>query len=81
MAMTEKTFASHIDHMQNIWFKGKDIAKILGYCNTNLTISKQVSEKYKKKQGYRIHTPLKWGHIYFRTWVLWIGFQVQTTNC
>ena len=57
--MTEKTFASHIDHMQNIWFKGKDIAKILGYCNTNLTISKQVSEKYKKKQGYRIHTPLK----------------------
>ena len=41
MAMTGKTFAnneleieltSHIDDMQNIWFKGKDIAKILGYC-------------------------------------------------
>ena len=40
MALIEKTFAndeleieliSYIDHKQNIWFKEKDIAKILGY--------------------------------------------------
>ena len=40
MALIEKTFAndeleieltSYIDNKQNIWFKEKDIAKILGY--------------------------------------------------
>ena len=25
---------SYIDNKQNVWFKGKDFAKILGYSNT-----------------------------------------------
>ena len=42
MSMIEKKFAnedleieltSFIDEKQNVWFKGKDIAKILGYVN------------------------------------------------
>ena len=47
MAVIEKTFTnneleielvSYIDTKQNIWFKGKDIAKILGYIDKDDTI-------------------------------------------
>ena len=47
MALIEKTFAndeleieltSYIDNKQNIWFKEKDIAKILGYHDTDQAI-------------------------------------------
>ena len=43
ISMIEKKFAnvdseieltSYIDGKQNIWFRGKDIAEILGYSNT-----------------------------------------------
>ena len=59
MAMIEKTFAndeleieltSYNDNKQNIWFKGKDIAKILGYTDTDQALRKNVSETYEKKQ-------------------------------
>ena len=54
--MLEKKFAnkeleieltSYIDNKQNIWFKGKDIALILGYKNetTNQILKNNVSEK------------------------------------
>ena len=36
---------SYIDNKQNIWFKGKDIAKILGYSDTRNAIITHVSEE------------------------------------
>ena len=45
--MLEKTFknedlgielTSYIDKQQNIWFRGKDVARILGYRDTNQAI-------------------------------------------
>lgn len=57
--MLEKTFfndelnielTSFIDNKQNIWFKGKDVAKILGYADTRDVIRKHVSEEHKIKQ-------------------------------
>ena len=29
---------SYIDNKQNVWFRGKDIAKILGYVNTRKAV-------------------------------------------
>lgn len=54
--MLEKTFknnvleielTSYIESKQNVWFKGKDIAKILKYVDTDQASRKNVSEKYK----------------------------------
>ena len=39
---------SYIDKKQNIFFIGKDIAKILGYRDTNQAIRKHVDEEDKK---------------------------------
>ena len=56
--MLEKTFKnkelgielkSFIDYKQNIFFIGKDVAKILGYSDTNQAIRKHVEEKDKYK--------------------------------
>ena len=44
----EIELTSFIDNKQNVWFKGKDIAKILGYANTDQAIRIHVDEKYKK---------------------------------
>ena len=38
---------SYIDKQQNVWFKGKDIAVILGYSDTKKTIRKHVSKENK----------------------------------
>ncbi|CAH3175573.1 unnamed protein product, partial [Porites evermanni] len=55
--MIEKKFAnedleieltSFIDDKQNIWFRGKDVATILGYSDTHQAIRWHVDEKYKK---------------------------------
>ena len=40
---------SYIDNKQNIWFLGKDIAKILGYSDTDQAIRKHVDEQDKYK--------------------------------
>ena len=40
---------SFIDKRQNIWFLGKDVAKILGYKDTNQAIRKHVEEEDKYK--------------------------------
>ena len=40
---------SFIDYKQNIWFLGKDVAKILGYSDTNQAIRKHVDEEDKYK--------------------------------
>ena len=56
--MLEKTFKnvdlgielkSFIDYKQIIWFLGKDVAKILGYSDTNQAIRKHVDEEDKYK--------------------------------
>ena len=39
---------SYIDDKQNVWFWGKDIAKILGYSVTDQAIRKHVSDNHKQ---------------------------------
>ena len=40
---------SYIDKQQNIWFRGKDVAEILSYKDTNQAIRKHVDEEDKYK--------------------------------
>jgi len=56
--MIEKTFTnneleieltSYIDNKQNVWCKGKDIAKILGYIDTDKAIRKHIDAENKKR--------------------------------
>ena len=42
---------SYIDYKQNVWFLGKDVAKILGYSDTAQAIRKHVDEEDKYKGG------------------------------
>ena len=39
---------SYIDNKQNIWFQGKDVAKILGYSDTDQAIRKHVDSEDQK---------------------------------
>ena len=57
--MLEKKFAnkdlgieltSYIDKQQNVWFRGKDVATILGYCDTDKAIRRHVSIENKMTQ-------------------------------
>ena len=41
-------FNSYIDKECCVWFKGKDVAQILGYKNTEHAIKRHVSENHKK---------------------------------
>ena len=43
----EIELTSYIDDKQNIWFRGKDIATILGYSNTKEALKRHVSEENK----------------------------------
>ena len=38
---------SYIDKQQNVWFRGKDVAEILGYRDTDQAIRKNVSTENK----------------------------------
>ena len=38
---------SILDNKQNVWFRGKDVAKILGYSDTDQAIRKNVSKNHK----------------------------------
>ena len=44
---------SFIDNKQNVWFKGKDVAKILGYSDTDEALRRHVSNENKKKHFSR----------------------------
>ena len=44
---------SFIDNKQNFWFKGKDVAHMLGYSDTNQAIRKHVSKNRKIKHIFR----------------------------
>ena len=55
-SMIEKKFAnedleieltSYIDDKQNVWLRGKDVAKILGYSDTDQAIRKNVSKNHE----------------------------------
>ena len=46
----EVELKSFIDKQQNVWFKGKDVAVILGYKDTNQAIRKNVSTENKITQ-------------------------------
>ena len=54
----EMELTSFIDDKQNVWFKGKDVARILGYSDTKKAIKQHVSEENKIIQ--LIH-PNRWG--------------------
>ena len=41
-------FKSYIDNKCRVWFKAKDVAKILGYKNTDDAIKRHVSENHKR---------------------------------
>ena len=43
----EIELTSFIDDKQNVWFKGKDVARILGYSDTKKAIKQHVSEENK----------------------------------
>ena len=54
--MQEKTFInsqlgikfnSYIDEKCNVWFKAKEVAKILGYCDTKKAVKQHVSVENK----------------------------------
>ena len=42
-------FESYIDNKLRVWFKAKDVAKVLGYKNTEKAIKRHVSENHKRK--------------------------------
>ena len=41
-------FESFIDQKCRVWFKAKEVAKILGYKNTEHAIKRHVSENHKR---------------------------------
>ena len=41
---------SYIHNKQNVWFKGKDIAQILGYSKPRNALKRHVSEENKMSQ-------------------------------
>ena len=70
--MFEKTFKnaelrlelkSYIDKQQIIWFRGKDVAEILGYSKTRDALSRHVDNE-DKKQLFNYHTSVH------KTWTL-----------
>ena len=72
MSMIEKKFASkdleieltsYIDNQQNVWFRGKDVAEILGYSKTRDALLKHVDNEDKQQ----IFTPHASVH---KTWTV-----------
>ena len=44
----EIELTSYIDDNQNIWFKGKDVAQILGYSDTDQALTKNIDPEDRK---------------------------------
>ena len=55
----EIVLSSFIDNKQNVWFKGKDVAQILGYRDTKKAIKQHVSEENKIIQLITPPSPTK----------------------
>ena len=67
--MFEKTFKnedlglelkSYIDKQQNVWFRGKDVANILGYSDTNQAIRKHVDNEDQKSCPVETTGQVRW---------------------
>ena len=52
----EIELTSFIDDKQNVWFRGKDVAAILGYSNIRQTISRHVDSEDKQLICWRPHS-------------------------
>lgn len=48
---------SFIDNMQNVWFKGKDIARILGCADPSRAVRRHVDPEDKFQRGGQISLP------------------------
>ena len=51
---------SYVDNKQNIWFQGKDVAKILGYSDTDQAIRKHVDEQDKNNSPFETTGQVRW---------------------
>ena len=51
---------SYIDKQQNIWFRGKDVANILGYSDTNQAIRKHVDNEDQKSCPVETTGQVRW---------------------
>ena len=69
MTMIEKTFTnneseieliSYTDTKQNIWFKAKDIAKILGYIHTDQALRKHIDSEDRKSYPVKTKGQVRW---------------------
>ena len=67
--MLQKTFkndslgfelTSYVDKQQNVWFQGKDVAKILGYSDTNQAIRKHVEGEDQKSCPVETTGQVRW---------------------
>ena len=59
----EIELTSFIDDKQNVWFRGKDVARILGYSDTDQAIRKNLSKNHKiihLVYGSKKCSPAKW---------------------
>ena len=59
----EIELTSFIDDKQNVWFRGKEIAEILGYVKTDQAIRIHFDERYKK--SYPLVSRGQLRHQYF----------------
>ena len=64
MSMNEKKFVNEdleieltslIDDKQNVWFRGKDVAEILGYSKTKDALLKHVDNEDKQLISWPVH--------------------------
>ena len=76
----EIELTSFIDDKQNVWFRGKDVATILGYSDTNQAIRWHVHENYKK--SYPIVSTGKVRYQYFisEPGFYWTGYSPRYSH-
>ena len=51
---------SYIDDKQNVWFKGKDIALILGYSDTDQALRKHTDNEDRKSYLVKTTGQVRW---------------------
>lgn len=54
---------AYIDNKQNIYFKGRDVALILGYEKPNRALELHVDQKYKVEYKNIFKGSPKWGYL------------------
>ena len=51
---------SFIDNKQNVWFKGKDIAALLGYSDTDQALRKHTDNEDRKSYPVKMTGQVRW---------------------